>query len=133
MRREYSRTERLGQLLREEISRLLQREVKDVRVGQVLVTAVEVSPDLKYATVYVLAPGDDVRKAEALEGLASAAGYMRSRLGRELRVRRTPELRFVLDRTQERAARIEELLAEAGLQEGGGGAEDEDEQKGDEG
>ncbi len=71
-----------------------------------------VTPDLKHATVYVQVPGDDDRKEEALAGLASAAGFMRSRLGRELRVRRTPELRFEIDRTQERASRIHELLAE---------------------
>lgn len=112
MAREYSRTQRVSQLLREEISRLLQREVKDARVGMVTLTDVEVSADLKHATVYVQAPGDDQRKAEALKGLTSAAGFIRSRLGQELRIRRTPELRFVIDRTQERAARIRELLAD---------------------
>ncbi len=123
MAREYARTQRVKQLLKEEISRLLQREVKDVRIGMVTVTDVEVSPDLMQATVYVQLPGDDARKAEALKGLASAAGFIRSRLGRELRIRRSPELRFLIDRTQERAARIHELLAdvqaEEGPQEGG--------------
>jgi ribosome-binding factor A len=112
MAREHSRTQRLNQLLKEEISHLLQREVKDARIGMVTLTAVEVSADLKHATVYVQAPGDDQRKAEALRGLASAAGFIRSRLGRELRIRRIPELRFVIDHTQEKAARIRELLAE---------------------
>jgi ribosome-binding factor A len=112
MAREYSRTQRVSQLLKEEISRLLQREVKDARVGMVTLTDVEVTADLKQATVYVQAPGDDQRKAEALKGLTSAAGFIRARLGRELRIRRIPELRFVIDRTQERAARIRELLAE---------------------
>lgn len=112
MSREYARTLRLARLLKEEIVRLLQREVKDSRVGDVLVSDVRVTPDLKHATVYVQVPGDEDRKEQALEGLASAAGFMRSRLGRELRVRRTPELRFEIDRTQERAMRIHELLAE---------------------
>ncbi|UCC73114.1 MAG: 30S ribosome-binding factor RbfA [Gemmatimonadota bacterium] len=112
MAREYSRTQRLGPLLKEEIARLLQREVKDARIGMVTITDVEVTSDLKQATVYIQAPGDESSKAEAIEGLASAAGFIRSRIGRELRIRRTPELRFVLDRTQERAARIHELLAE---------------------
>lgn len=98
--------------MREEISRLLQREVKDARIGMVTVTDVEASRDLKYATVYIQTPGDDSRKAEAIEGLASAAGFLRSRLGRELRLRRIPELRFVIDETQERAARIARLIAE---------------------
>ncbi len=112
MGKEYSRTERLGQLLKEEISRLLYREVKDTRIGNVTITDVEVTPDLMQATVYVQVAGGDERKHEALEGLASAAGFMRGRLGRELRIRRSPELHFVIDRTQERAARITELLAQ---------------------
>jgi ribosome-binding factor A len=117
MAKEYSRTQRLGPLLKEEIARLLQREVKDVRIGTVTVTDVAVTPDLKQATVYVQIPGDDARKAEAIEGLSSAAGFIRSRVGRELRIRRAPELQFEIDRTQERAARIHELLAEVDLPE----------------
>lgn len=112
MRKEYSRTQRLNRLLKEEISRVLRREVKDARVGMVTVTDVEVSPDLKVGRVFVQASGDEERKAEALQGLSSAAGFIRMRLGRELRIRRVPELRFILDRTQEKAARIAELLGE---------------------
>jgi ribosome-binding factor A len=112
MAKEFDRTQRLGQLLREEISQLLYREVKDARVGPVTITDVEVTPDLMQATVYVQVGGDEERKGEALEGLSSASGFMRSRLGRELRIRRVPELHFVIDRTQERAARINQLLAE---------------------
>ncbi len=124
MARSYSRTQRLARLLREEISQLLQREVKDTRVGLVTVSEVEVSSDLKYATVYVQAPGDEAEKSETLKGLASAAGFLRSRLGRELRIRRAPELRFVIDRTQERAARIHQLLADVETEaEPGGGDE----------
>jgi ribosome-binding factor A len=114
MGREYARTQRVAQLLKEEISRLLQREVKDARIGVVTVTDVRVTNDLKYADVFVYLTGDEERRAEALEGLKSAAGFMRSRLGRDLRIRRTPELRFILDRTQDHAARIHELLAEVG-------------------
>jgi ribosome-binding factor A len=112
MAKEFDRTQRLGQLLKEEISRLLYREVKDARIGAVTITDVEVTPDLMQATVYVQVGGDDERKGEALQGLSSASGFMRSRLGRELRIRRAPELHFVIDRTQERAARINQLLAE---------------------
>lgn len=112
MAKEFDRTQRLGQLLKEEISRLLYREVKDARIGAVTITDVEVTSDLMQATVYVQVSGDDERKGEALEGLFSAGGFIRSRLGRELRIRRSPELHFVIDRTQERAARIHELLAE---------------------
>lgn len=98
--------------MKEEISRLLQREVKDARIGMVTVTGVEATRDLKHAKVYVQVTGGGVREDEAMAGLSSAAGFIRSRLGRELRIRRAPEIHFVLDRTQERAARITRLLAE---------------------
>ena len=125
MGREYARTQRVAQLLKEEISRLLQREVKDVRVGAVTVTDVRVTNDLKYADVFVYLTGDEERRTEALEGLASAAGFMRSRLGRDLRIRRAPELRFVMDRTQDHAARIHQLLSEVGPIEESDEGEDE--------
>ncbi len=124
MAKEYPRTQRVRQLLKEEISRLLQRDVKDVRIGMVTVTDVEVTRDLKYATVYVNMAGDDARKSEALKGLSSAAGFLRSRLGRELRIRRVPELRFKLDRTHEYATRISKLLAEVKTSEEQGDGED---------
>lgn len=124
MPKEYSRIQRLKQLLKEEISRLLQDEVKDARIGPVTISDVEVTPDLKYAKVFVQVPGEEDRKAEAIAGLESAAGFMRSKLGRELRIRRAPELSFFVDRTQERAARIHELLAEADLPEEKGGEGD---------
>ena len=106
------RIERLNQLLREEISRLLRGELKDPRVGGVTVTAVRTAPDLSVATVYVTALGA-ASGDEAIEGLRHAAGFVRGRLGRELRLRRIPELRFVEDRTLEHARRIETLLEEA--------------------
>jgi ribosome-binding factor A len=112
MPRQYSRKQRVSQLLKEEISRLLQREVKDARIGAVTITDVEASSDLKHATVYFQTLGDAGAKEQSLKGLASAAGFLRTRLGRDLRLRRIPELRFVVDDTQERAARIHELLSE---------------------
>lgn len=113
MSKEYSRTQRVNQLLKEEISALLVRdEVKDVRIGRVTITDVEASPDLAVAKVYVQSPGDEDRKRESLEGLNSAAGFIRSRLGRDLHIRRVPELQFVVDETIERATRIEKLLRE---------------------
>lgn len=110
MSREYSRTERVNQLLKEEISRLLRDEVKDSRIGMVTITDVEASPDLKVAKVYIQTTGGEDREVQALKGLSSAAGFIRSKLGRELHIRRVPELHFEIDRTLERAARIEELL-----------------------
>lgn len=124
MGKEFSRARRVNKLLREEISRLLQREVKDARIGTVTVVDVEAARDLKVAKVYVQVPGDEARREAALAGLSSAAGFIRSRLGRELRIRRAPELHFELDLTYERAARISELLADL-EQEPEGGSDEE--------
>ncbi len=112
MGKQFSRTLRVRQLLKEEISLLIQREVKDARIQEVTVSDVEVSRDLKHATVYVQTLADDEQAADVLAGLRSAAGFIRSRLGRELRLRRIPELRFQIDKTHERAARISQLLQE---------------------
>ena len=112
MGKQFSRTLRVRQLLKEEISQLIQREVKDARIQRVTVSDVEGSPDLKHATVYVQTVADDEQAADVLSGLRSAAGFIRSRLGRELRLRRIPELRFQIDKTHERAARISQLLQE---------------------
>ena len=118
MTKDFSRTQRVGQLLKEEISRLIRREVKDSRVEMVTVTDVEVTRDLKYADVYVQIRGDDETKGQVIEGLESAAGFIRTRLGRELHIRRIPEIRFEIDRSQERAARINELLEQVKRSEG---------------
>ncbi|MBI4512719.1 MAG: 30S ribosome-binding factor RbfA, partial [Gemmatimonadetes bacterium] len=124
MPRAYRRTDRVNELLREELAQLI-RQLKDPRVGIVTITGVETSPELDVARVYVQLFGDDARQHEALGGLQRAAGYLRGRLARTLRLRKMPELRFVLDRTLERATRIERLLAEirAGREGGAEGAE----------
>lgn len=112
MARSYDRTERVNRLLREELAELIRREVKDPRVGIVTITGVETSRELDSARVFVHLIGDETRRAEALEGLQHAAGYLRTRLARSLRLRKVPELRFELDSTLERATRIERLLSE---------------------
>lgn len=104
------RVQRVNQLLREELSRLIRREMKDPRVELVTVTGVEVSGDLRHATVHVRTLRDDPPVEEAIQGLRSAEGFLRGKLGRELRIRRIPELTFEADRTLERARRIEALL-----------------------
>jgi ribosome-binding factor A len=86
------------------------REVRDPRVGFVTITGVLVSNDLSHARVMVSVPGEDPDKTRALEGLQSAAGFLRSRAARALTTRTVPELHFELDRGLEHAARINELL-----------------------
>lgn len=104
------RPEQMAETLRQVITDALAREVRDPRVGFVTVTGVLVSNDLSHARVMVSAPGEDADKARALEGLQSAAGFLRSRAARALTTRSVPELHFELDRGLEHAARINELL-----------------------
>lgn len=107
------RIKRVNHLLQEELARLIRFELKDPRVSGVSVTGVEATTDLKYATVYVRTLGGEEDIEEALSGLASAEGYLRKVLGRELRLRRIPELSFREDSSLENAIRIEALLDEA--------------------
>lgn len=104
------RPEQMAETLRQVITDALAREVRDPRVGFVTVTAVLVSNDLSHARVMVSAPGEDAEKSRALEGLQSAAGFLRSRAARALTTRSVPELHFELDRGLEHAARINQLL-----------------------
>ena len=105
------RTERVSDLLREEISNLVRDELHDPRiVGLVTVTGVDVTADLRHAKIFVSVLGSDVEKKSTLEGLQSAAAHLRSRLGRSLRLRFAPELAFHADASVARAARIETLL-----------------------
>lgn len=109
----YRRTDRLNEQLREEISILVRDAVRDPRVGLVTITAVETSPELDHARVYFTVLGDEEEKAAAEIGLRSAASFIRGQLGRELHVRRVPELHFEIDRKLAEAQRIEALLREA--------------------
>ena len=104
------RPEQVGETLRQVITDALARLVRDPRVGFVTVTAVLVTNDLSHARVLVSVPGEDGEKTRALEGLQSAAGFLRSRAARSLKTRSVPELHFELDRGLEHAARINELL-----------------------
>jgi ribosome-binding factor A len=107
------RTERINDLLREEISDLLHRGVKDPRVGGlVTITDVDVSPDLRRAKVFVSVMGTDEEKASTLQALGAATHFVRRELRKRLTIRRTPELTFLPDDSLERGARILELLEE---------------------
>lgn len=108
----FRRTDRINEQLRQEISILVRDEVRDPRVGLATVTAVETSPELDHAKVYITALGEDAEKEEIVEGLRSAAPFIRGQLGRRLHMRRIPELHFVLDRVVDEATRIESLLRE---------------------
>ena len=116
----FRRTDRINEQLRQEISILVRDEVRDPRVGLATVTAVETSPELDHAKVYVTALGDDAEKEEIVAGLRSAAPFIRGQLGRRLHMRRIPELHFTLDRVIDEATRIESLLREVLPADGSG-------------
>ncbi len=106
------RAERMAAQIHETVAAALAMDLKDPRVGFVTVTDVVVSSDCSHATVRVAVMGSEAEKAEAMEGLTSAKGYLRTRLARQMRVRAVPELHIVLDQGLEHAARIDELLEE---------------------
>jgi ribosome-binding factor A len=105
-----SRTARVADQLREELSQLLGREVHDPGIGFVTLTHVEVTPDLQLARVYYTSLGDAAARRTSAKALARAAPFMRRMIGRRLRLRRTPELEFVFDESIENQDRIEQLL-----------------------
>ncbi|MDP8903768.1 MAG: 30S ribosome-binding factor RbfA [Chloroflexota bacterium] len=105
------RTARLDELLREEISAVIARDVHDPRVGFVTVTDVEVSPDLRHARVWVSVIGSEDERRATVRALGRAMPFVRARLGR-LRLKRIPELHLRLDTTAERGTRVLRILDE---------------------
>ncbi|MCF0223896.1 MAG: 30S ribosome-binding factor RbfA [Fibrobacter sp.] len=107
------RTDRLNEQFREEISKLLQNGLKDPRVSSLAsITRVEITEDLSYAKIMVSVMGDDKDKRDSLIGLKNSAGYIRGVLGKALKIRKIPELSFVLDENLEHAMHIEDILSE---------------------
>jgi len=106
------RLERLNAQLHREINKMLRHELRDPRLQEVAASYVRVTSDLWLARVYMRLPQDEVRKAEAMEGLESAGAFIRKKLGDMLHIRRVPELRFLEDESIERARRIEQILEE---------------------
>jgi len=91
------RVAKLEEAFKQEISQLIQRELKDPRIGFTSVTRVTITGDLRLATVYVSVLGSEPEKKSTLEGLTRATGFIRSELSRRIRMRHTPELTFCLD------------------------------------
>jgi len=107
------RIQRVNSLIRQEISELLQRQVKDPRLGNfVAVTEVSLSPDLRYAKVFVSCIGSEEEKQTTLSGLIAASGFLRNQLAKRLRLRRIPELNFHWDDSIERGAHLLQLIDE---------------------
>ena len=114
MAREYARTDRVGQQIQKEIAVILMREIKDPRLSMTTVSAVEVTRDLAYAKIFVTFFNDNQDEIDAsLEVLAEAEGYIRSLLGKRLRARIMPHLRFVYDSSMSEGVRMSALVDQA--------------------
>jgi ribosome-binding factor A len=105
-----NRQRRLGELLKHEISELMQREIKDPRIGFASITSVDISADLRHAKVFVSVLGSENERKSSLAGLRSAAGFIRRELGHRLRLKYMPEITIVYDNSIERGSRIIALI-----------------------
>ncbi len=105
-----ARARRIGDRIQEELSVLFQREVSDPRLVMLTVTDVEVDRELAYATVFITATGGEERMEEVLRALEGARGFLRRELASRIHLRSFPQLRFRWDFSEERGARIDELL-----------------------
>ncbi|MBK8231463.1 MAG: 30S ribosome-binding factor RbfA [Candidatus Eisenbacteria bacterium] len=121
------RMERVQEEIRRELSEILRNRVRDPRLSWVSVMRVEVAQDLSVARVYVSALGDEATQEAALRVLVGARPFLRSELGRQLTLRRTPDLIFRADKGIEYSLRISKILHELGLSDGPtqGGSDDE--------
>ncbi|WP_438350180.1 30S ribosome-binding factor RbfA [Paenibacillus sp. FA6] len=106
------RVGRVGEQIKKELSVLIQSELKDPRIGFVTVTGVEVPNDLAQAKVYLSVLGDEEQKKNTLIALEKANGYLRSELGKRIRLRHTPELIFKFDESIAYGSHIEKLLSD---------------------
>ncbi len=113
MPREFKRHERLGNEVLRTLSELLRFETKDPRLQRISLTAVDLSRDLSVARVYFSLLDQDESPEPVLEGLERASGFLRSKLGRSLKIRHVPELRFAHDDSAEHGAKISELIDSA--------------------
>lgn len=113
MPREFKRHERLGNEVLRTLSELLRFETKDPRLQRVSLTSLDLSRDLSVARVYFSLLDPDESPEPVLEGLERASGFLRSRLGRSLKIRHVPELRFAHDDSAEHGAKLSELIDRA--------------------
>ncbi len=113
MQQESSRPLRVGEQLRREITLMLRNEVKDPRVSEVVIYDVVVSKDLGTAKIYFSPMDIQQDPTEIIQGLKSASGYLRTQLSKILSLRKVPELRFIVDDTEVKGDRIDQLIQES--------------------
>jgi ribosome-binding factor A len=112
LKRKSGRPQKLGDLIQRELSELVQRELRDPRVGMITITGVDVSPDFSHAKVFFTLLQKQGLE-EALQGLRRASGFLRSQLARRIKLYTTPELRFEYDESVERGDRLSRLIDSA--------------------
>jgi ribosome-binding factor A len=109
----FDRTSRLAEEIKKIVSNIIQNEIKDPRVPMLTsVTRVDVTRDLRYAKVYVSVFGDEETKKKCIEGLKSAAGYVRKEIGSKIKARYTPEVIFEVDQSIEHGMHISKIISE---------------------
>ncbi len=113
------RLNRISEQMKKEISAIIMNELKDPRIAEMSsVIYVKVTPDLKFAKVYVSVFGSDEEKLITLKGLKSASGFIRKKLGEYMKLRNLPEIHFEIDESIEHGARINQILNELKKEEG---------------
>ncbi|MEN8170689.1 MAG: 30S ribosome-binding factor RbfA [Pseudomonadota bacterium] len=113
MAREFSRSRRVGEQIQRELAELVQRELKDPRLGMITISAVEVSRDMGVAKIFFTVFGEGHDVAQTLEGLNSASGFLRRELAHRMRLRVVPELRFQYDHSIEKGSQLSALINKA--------------------
>ena len=106
------RTLKVAQAIRQVVSMAILTEIKDPRVRDVTVTAVEVTPDLRQARVFVSVLGDETKAKLSLHGLRSAAGFLQSKIAERVDTRYTPRLSFIIDQGVKRSIEVQKMLRE---------------------
>ena len=115
----YKRSEKVAEAIHEMVSELIIKGLKDPRIGFVTITGVKVTDDLRLATIYFTVIGSEDEKSATEKGLNSARGFIRKEMGRNLRMRHTPDLVFKYDESVEYGSRIETLLKEITVKDDG--------------
>ncbi|MBR0420896.1 MAG: 30S ribosome-binding factor RbfA [Erysipelotrichaceae bacterium] len=106
-----ARTDKLDSILLREISMIISQEINDPKLGFPTVTEVDVAPDLNTAKVYVSFLGKNYKKRDGIDALRRAKGHIKSLLAKRIRIRKIPDLTFIVDDTLDKADRIEEILS----------------------
>lgn len=126
----FQRSNRVGELIKEEIAELILHKLKDPRIGFVSVTRVEVSQDLRHAKVFISVYGDEKAKKKSIKGLESAKGFIRQKIGERIRMRYLPEIIFKVDDSILEYFRLGEILSSIHKENERGNIEDHQDNQG---